>query len=127
MASTSSIAGASRALGDSILDEVRGSMGDAWSSLKKKDRTTLERVSKKFARLSIDKMSGKDVDRDLAVIKAIIANLTYIEGSELSRAFWEGAKKVVGTAAKFIIDSITESLVDKIDDELSDIGVNIDG
>ncbi len=125
MASTS-IAGASKVLGEEILDEIRGSMGDAWNGLKKKDKTVLERVSKKFARLSIDKMAGKDVERDLAIIKAIIANLTYAESTELSRAFWESAKSVVGSAAKFLIDSITESLVAKIDDELTDLGVDVD-
>jgi hypothetical protein len=105
-----SIAGSAKILGADILNVFKGKVGDAWDDFMEKDKKAVERAAKRFAALSFKKLKGEDVDEDIAIITATLSNWSYVSSSRVHRAFWESAHEVVGVAASFLTNIISQQI-----------------
>jgi hypothetical protein len=96
------VAGAASILGKDIMDIFKGKIGSAWESFSERDKALAERAAKRFAQLTFKKMTGADVEEDIMVVEATLANLSYIETERALKVFWETANETVGVAASFL-------------------------
>lgn len=82
------------ALGDRWVDEFKSIPKVAWERLPAQARDDFKLAWKDLADLEVDALGGRDVSRELAHVRAQIANLTERAGREAAAVFLERAKVV---------------------------------
>jgi hypothetical protein len=100
------IAGVAKELGEKVFDKTKEKLADVWDDMLIKDQEAIERACKRMARLTFDQLAGKDVESNIKVLEATLANYLSVgvnQGSRVSDAFWESVFDVVGTLLKFLI------------------------
>ena len=90
-------------LGEDALNEVKESLGDAWDEVTEAERDSIKRVAKRYFELKLEEKLGKDVSRQLQVVKASTVNWRVVGAISLEKAFWRGVQKVATVLAGFLV------------------------
>jgi hypothetical protein len=85
-------------LGDKLLTELRGAVGDSWNSWTPEEKLLVQRCAQRAARIAVMAAAGKDVSADKLGVDAQLANIKAAVAGSVASTVWEIAQRLLKTA-----------------------------
>ncbi len=97
-------------IGDNVIKEAKGLLNEAWHEISVEDKEIIERCALRLGQLSLERLQGKDVEADIAIINATLGNMTYVKASRVSKAFWNAFEKIATSLLGGLLGLATKGL-----------------
>jgi hypothetical protein len=95
-----------------IITNFKDMIGKAWDTLSKKDKELLELCAKDAARLQFrGMMSNEDLNREIRIVNASLANLTVAKTMSIQRVFWLSMERAGKTLLTVVVRAAMASLM----------------
>jgi len=100
------IKGLSNKIGDEAIDRLKGMPKKIWDDLPTEGKKAVARATADHAELTLQKLGGKDVSRELDYLEVTINNWAWVAASQVYNALVELVEEVAGIIFRIVLGSV---------------------